>query len=131
MMLQQATMFGVQGERVKVRRGFAVPGSGRGRHENSLGAHDAITVELRGRRAEVMAWLRSHYPATDRQLAHGLFGACADMNQVRPRVTELLDARLLTEVDRVRDVDTGMMVRRVAPTGIFESGKQENRKGIN
>jgi hypothetical protein len=121
MMLQQATMFGVRGERVKVRRGAVSPASGRGRHENSLAGHDAIAVELRGRRAEVMAWLRSHGPSTDREIAHGMFGESADMNQVRPRVTELLDARMLREVDRVRDAVTGMTVRRVAVMGKAES----------
>jgi hypothetical protein len=113
MMLQQATMFGVQGERVKVRRAVATA-SGRGRHENSLEGHDALAKVLRGRRAEVMAWLRSHGPATDREIAHGMFGESADMNQVRPRITELLDAQLLREVDRIEDAVTGMTVRRVA-----------------
>jgi hypothetical protein len=114
MMLQQATMFGVQGERVKVRRGAVSTGSGRGRHENSLVAHDAMSVELRGRRAEVMGWLRDHGPATDRQVRDGLYGPTADMNMVRPRISELLDARLLWELDRVEDASTGMQVRRVA-----------------
>lgn len=114
MMLQQATMFGVRDERVKVKRGFAVPSGGRGRHENSLGAHDAIAVELRGRRAEVMAWLRNHGPATDRQVRDGLYGPNADMNMVRPRISELLDARMIREVDRIEDAATGMQVRRVA-----------------
>jgi hypothetical protein len=117
MMLQQATMFGVQGERVKVRRGAVSTGSGRGRHENSLGAHDAMSVELRGRRAEVMGWLRDHGPATDRQVRDGLYGPNADMNMVRPRISELLDARVLRELDRVEDASTGMQVRRVEVTG--------------
>jgi hypothetical protein len=116
MMLQQATMFGVRGERVKVRRA-AVTVSGRGRHENSLAGHDAMAVELRGRRAEVMAWMRDHGPATDRQVRDGLYGPTADMNMVRPRISELLDARLLREVGKVEDVATGMQVRRVEVTG--------------
>lgn len=114
MMLQQATMFGVRGERVKVRRCAVSTGSGRGRHENSLGAHDAIAVELRGRRAEVMTWLRNHGPATDRQVRDGIYGPNADMNMVRPRISELLDARVIREVDRIEDAATGMQVRRVA-----------------
>jgi hypothetical protein len=114
MILQQATMFGVRDERIKVKRGFAATGSGRGRHENSLAGHDAMAVELRGRRAEVMGWLRDHGPATDRQVRDGLYGVNADMNMVRPRISELLDARVIRELDRVEDASTGMTVRRVA-----------------
>jgi hypothetical protein len=116
-MLQQATMFGVRDERIKVKRGFAATGSGRGRHENSLAGHDAMAVELRGRRAEVMGWLRDHGPATDRQVRDGLYGPNADMNMVRPRISELLDARVIRELDRVEDASTGMQVRRVEVTG--------------
>jgi hypothetical protein len=39
------------------------------------------------------------------------------MNMVRPRISELLDARLLWELDRVEDASTGMQVRRVEVTG--------------
>jgi hypothetical protein len=120
MILQQATMFGVQGERVKVRRAVATA-SGRGRHENSLEGHDALAKVLRGRRAEVMAWLRENGPATDRQVRDGLYGPTADMNMVRPRISELLDARVIRELDRVEDAATGMTVRRVAVMGKAES----------
>lgn len=95
------------------------PADGRGRHDDSLAAHgdDRLQRALTGRRAEIVAWLREHGPATDREIVTGLYYEGADMNLVRPRVTELLDARAVEEVDRVRDQATGMMVRRVAATG--------------
>jgi hypothetical protein len=101
------------------RRGAEKRPDGRGRHDNSLAAHgDArLQAALTGRRAEIVAWLRQHGPATDREIVTGLYYEGADMNLVRPRVTELLDARAVAEVDRVRDAATGMMVRRVAATG--------------
>lgn len=97
---------------------------GRGRHENSLAARGdrGIQEVLTGRRAQVAAWLAANGPATDREIARGLFGAAADMNMVRPRVSELLDAGALREVDRVRDAATGMTVRRVAATGGEQHG---------
>lgn len=92
---------------------------GRGRHDDSLSAHgdDRLQHALTGRRAEIVAWLREHGPATDREIVTGLYYDGADMNLVRPRVTELLDACAVEEIDRVRDQATGMMVRRVGVTG--------------
>ena len=92
---------------------------GRGRHDNSLAAHQRIeqSSAITGRRAAIVAWLRDHGPATDREVAVGLFGSGADLNMVRPRITELLNAWALYEVDRVRDKITGMTVRRVGITG--------------
>lgn len=92
---------------------------GRGRHENSLAARgdDRLQAALTGRRAEIVAWLRDHGPATVREIVTGMYFAGADMNLVRPRVSELLDARAVEEVDLVRDQVTGMMVSRVRVTG--------------
>lgn len=103
---------------------------GRGRHVNSLAASgdERLQAALTGRRAQIVAWLRAHGPATDREIVAGLYFPGADMNLVRPRVTELLDARAVEEVDRVRDQDTGMMVRRVRVTGIHHEG-HEGREG--
>lgn len=88
---------------------------GRGRHDNSLAARgdERLQAALTGRRAQIVAWLREHGPATDREIVEGVFFAGADMNLVRPRVTELLRAGLLIEVGSVRDPVTGMTVRRV------------------
>jgi len=122
MQLIQQTMFGVRGERVRLPRTGrrdARTTDGRGRHADSLAAHEALSpAALTGRRAQIVAWLHGHgRPATDREIAHGLFGDAADMNMVRPRVTELLDAGALTECDRTRDAATGMTVRTVSVKG--------------
>lgn len=90
----------------------AAKGDGRGRHSNSLHARHEMGARITGRRAEVLAWLEAHSPATDRQIMLGL--GYSDMNAVRPRITELLDAGRVREVARVRDEVTGMMVRQVA-----------------
>jgi hypothetical protein len=127
-MLQQMTLFPeprrdyTRAERRAARGGAVARPDGRGRHDNSLAAHDALARALTGRRAEIMAWLDVHGPATDRQIVEGLFHAGADMNLVRPRVTELLDAGLLAECGKVRDEATGMMVRRVAAVSNYNTG---------
>ena len=125
MNLEQMTLFGdpLRGLGGTVQRRRSRPSrprpDGRGRHDNSLAAHgdDRLQRALTGRRAEIVAWLREHGPATDREIVTGLYYEGADMNLVRPRVTELLAARAVAEVDRVRDAATGMMVRRVSVTG--------------
>ncbi len=85
----------------------------RGHHENSLASHASMRDHL-GRRAEaVLGWVREHGPATDRMIRDGLFGPAADMNAVRPRVSELLESGRLAECGRTVDPFTGRMVRRV------------------
>lgn len=124
MQMTQMTMFGVRGDRVVVRpqrtgRRDARTTDGRGRHADSLAARAALDAEaLTGRRAQIVAWLHGHgRPATDREIAHGLFGDGADMNMVRPRISELLDAGALREAGTARDAATGMTVRLVAVKG--------------
>jgi hypothetical protein len=119
-MLQQMTLFPepardwARKQRRVSRGGAEARRDGRGRHEHSLAAHDAVDHALTGRRAEIVAWLNLHGPATDREIVEGLFYAGADMNLVRPRVSELLDSQDLAEAGRVLDSVTRMMVRRVA-----------------
>lgn len=127
MKLKQMTMFN-QPTNVD-RRPKQKRRAGSGRHENSLAAHEAGVAERFSRSAEIVAWLAGHGPATDREIAAGLFGERADMNMVRPRLTELFNAGAVVEVDRVRDAVTGMTVRRVAVVENFECGNQESRKG--
>ena len=114
-MMRQMTLFYVPPSADRPRP-KARPSGGRGRHENSLAARDDARLQtvLTGRRAQITAWLSAHGPATDREIARGLFGEGADMNMVRPRVSELLDAGALAEAGRTRDAVTGMMVRTVA-----------------
>ena len=122
--MQQLTMFGVRGERVRVRtprtgRRDARTTDGRGRHADSLAAHGALDQErLTGRRAQIVTWLARHgRPATDREVRDALYGQAADMNMVRPRISELLDAGALREAGTARDAATGMTVRLVAVKG--------------
>lgn len=90
---------------------------GRGRHANSLDAHSSMERVLVGRRAEIVAWLRNHGPATDREIVTGLYYQGADMDLVRPRVTELLDAGVLIEAGNIRDPVTDRIVRRTSLSG--------------
>jgi hypothetical protein len=126
MTLEQMTLFGeplhfgtMQRRQPYKRRHAGTAGSrladGRGRHENSLAAHgdERLQAALTGRRAEIVAWLREHGPATVREIVAGMYFEGADMNLVRPRVSELIDSQDLVEVDKVRDPVTGMMVSRV------------------
>ena len=83
---------------------------GRGRHSNSLAAHDALETALNARRAEIVAWVSLNGPCTVRQIVEGLFGAGADMNLVRPRVTELLNDDRLVEDGSVKDHVSGRPV---------------------
>lgn len=80
-------------------------------HMNSLEAHDAKADEMRGRKAAIVAWLRDYGPATDRQVRDALFGDRADMNTVRPRITELVALGKCHEVGSVVDQVTGLHVR--------------------
>jgi predicted HTH transcriptional regulator len=92
---------------------------GRGRHNNSLAAHGELTsTTMSARRAAIVAWLAAHGPATDRQVRDALFGIAADMNMVRPRITELLDAGALRECGSVECEVTGRRVRQVKVTGV-------------
>ena len=90
---------------------------GRGRHGNSLAAHDAASPRLNARALHILAWMiREAGPGlTDRQVRDG-FAPGQDMDYVRPRITELVDAALLFEVDKILDHLTGVRVRRTAPT---------------
>ncbi|MDD5705081.1 MAG: hypothetical protein PHR35_04090 [Kiritimatiellae bacterium] len=97
---------------------------GRGRHENSLAAHsdERLQRALAGRRAEVLEWVRLHGPCTVRQVLEGLYHPGADMDLVRPRVTELIAAKQLVECNKVVDHVTGrpvMVVDAVNRVGSF------------
>lgn len=92
--------------------------NGRGRHSNSLAASEQMQTIITARRAAITAWLRDYGPATDRQVRDALFGTNADMNMVRPRITELLDAGALVECGSVECEVTGRRVRQVEVTGV-------------
>lgn len=87
------------------------PAPVRALHVHSLEAQDATSGEMKGRKAAILAWLRENGPATDRQVRDALFGDHADMNTVRPRITELVALGKCHEVGAVKDEVTGLHVR--------------------
>lgn len=78
-------------------------------HENSLDAYGVEREKLGPRARAVLAWVRGHGPATDRDIMRGL--GFSDPNAVRPRVTELVEYRLLVETGRRVDSITRKTVR--------------------
>ena len=99
------------------KRRAAEKSDGRGRHENSLAARGSIEAAIEGRRAEIVAWVDLHGPCTVRCINEGLFGAWADMDLTRPRLTELLAAGRLVECGKVPDHATGRSVMTVDLAG--------------
>lgn len=82
-------------------------------HDNSLAAYrdPANARVLHGRALAVYETVKHHGPMTDRQVLARLFPGRDDANLVRPRLTELVKAGLLTEVGDQVDSDTGLTVR--------------------
>lgn len=68
------------------------------------------------RARRILLWFRDNASRTDRDCRDAMFGAHADMNTVRPRITELIDDALLEEIGRVPDSLTGHSVRLVRAT---------------
>lgn len=82
-------------------------------HVNSAQAYHEQRKELSERAAAVLAvYRRAVGPLTDRAVKDAM--GFSDMNAVRPRITELIDAGLLQECGRVKDAVTGKVVRAVA-----------------
>ena len=96
-------------------------------HEHSRAAHDAELLKLSLRAANVLTWLREHGPATDRQVATAL--GFTDMNGVRPRITELIDANLLEESGKTLCPTTGKRVRIVSIRAASASPQQPQGDG--
>lgn len=94
-------------------RKFSAPAPERALHSHSLEALDAKGEELCGRKAKIVAWLRANGAASDRNVKDALFGEGADMNTVRPRITELINSGVCHEVGSIVDSVTGLHVRLV------------------
>lgn len=80
-------------------------------HENSRAAHAIEEVKLSLRADQIVAWIRAHGPHTDRQVMQAM--GFQDMNCVRPRITEAIEACQLLDIGNVRCSVTGRRVRRV------------------
>lgn len=88
----------------------ATPFAVRRVHPNSAQALRESAHELSERAAAVLAvYRRATHPITDRDVKDVL--GFADMNAVRPRITELIESGVLRECGRVKDAVTGKMVR--------------------
>lgn len=81
----------------------------------SRAARDDSLPRLAGRAAAVLTWIKANGPATDREVMRGL--GFTDMNAVRPRISELIDARLLVECGEKRCAQTRQVVRLVRFNG--------------
>ena len=79
-------------------------------HANSLNAYyDGRADVFTKRQIQIIGALERTYPMTDRQIMHAL--GYTDMNAVRPRITELIDAGVLREVGETKCPVTEKRVR--------------------
>lgn len=78
-------------------------------HEHSLAAyrHEAKRISLRA--VAVYLYVKRFGRSTDREVMKGM--GFTDPNKVRPRITELIEAKLLVEVGEKRDPETKKTVR--------------------
>lgn len=86
-------------------------------HPNSLKAYAEEKPKLLNRREAIMENVRQCGPGTDRQIRDRM--GFTDMNQVRPRITELIDKGKLVETKTVKDPSTGKSVRVVSRPSKF------------
>jgi hypothetical protein len=99
-------------------------------HLNSLEAFEGTPVTRSERQEKVHATLLAGGPMTDREVMQAL--GFTDMNAVRPRITELVDAFWCVECGRVEDPTTGKKVRRVrAMTEAERTAAIESRRRRN
>ena len=80
-------------------------------HENSRKAYHEERPKLSKRCAEIMDafYMKPSFTHTDRWVME--FLSYRDMNAVRPRITELIDAGYLMEVGKIKCPVTGKTVR--------------------
>jgi hypothetical protein len=83
-------------------------------HSNSLESWRTLDATSR-RQAILEVYRHSPRPLTDRQVRDELH--LQDMNQVRPRITELVKGHWLREVGKVRDEYSRKTVRLVTVAG--------------
>jgi hypothetical protein len=80
-------------------------------HANSLKAFEMNGPRLSARAQAVLDWITAHGPHTDRGVMQGM--GFTEPNQVRPRITELVDLGLIEEHRDVTCPVTGATVRLV------------------
>jgi repressor of nif and glnA expression len=81
-------------------------------HCHSIKAYHEEHPKLSKRAAEILKFLKDiQHGMTDRQVKDAMYGQNADMNRVRPRITELIEVGLLVQVNQAKDQLTGKTVR--------------------
>lgn len=91
-------------------------------HTHSIEAYHSEQPKLSRRALRILAWIAAHPNVTDREVMAGL--GFSDMNSVRPRITEAVDAGALVEVGEKRCPVTGKTVR-IVDLSLDERGRQE------
>jgi hypothetical protein len=91
-----------------------IPNTHKYQHKNSMKSFKELSA---GSRHLLIVKLcqQEARPLTDREIMKGL-GFC-DLNSVRPRISELIDFKILYESGSTRDSDTGKTVRLVRVSG--------------
>jgi hypothetical protein len=94
-------------------------------HPHSAAAYHSELPKLSRRALQILAWLELHPAKTDREIMLGL--GYLDMNSVRPRVTELVDAGRLVEVGEKSCPVTGKTVR-IVDLSLDEKGRRQDAR---
>lgn len=92
-------------------------------HQHSIEAFHVERGRLSRRTLRILDWIELHPCVTDREVMHGL--GYSDMNAVRPRITEAVDAGALVEVGEKRCQVTGKTVR-VVDLSLDERGRRQD-----
>ena len=88
-------------------------------HPNSKEALENV-YNLSSKHMQVyLVYRQNTKPLTDRQVKEKL--GLDDMNEVRPRISELLKENILTEFKNVKDEKTGKTVRTVSLNPFYEN----------
>lgn len=94
-------------------------------HQHSIEAYHSEQPSLSRRAVAILAWLELHGPSTDREIVRGM--GFSDMNCVRPRVTEAIDAGALVEVGEKRCAMTHKMVR-IVDLSLDQKGRRQDAR---
>jgi len=110
----EATLVMVEDAQERAARGGcgAAASAPRAVHAHSLEARDHNQDAHKGRKQLIVECLKLRCkPLTDRQIRDACCGETADMNTVRPRITELIREGTLMECGEIVDPATGENVR--------------------
>lgn len=94
-------------------------------HQHSAEAYYSEQGKLSRRAQRILDWIELHPKVTDREVMIGL--GFTDMNAVRPRITEAIEAGALIEVSAKRCSVTGKTVR-IVDLSLDERGRRQDRR---